>query len=92
VTTVEWHKSSYCQEGSNCLNVAAAPDGTIRLRESEAPDVIVTTTPDKLNAFIRRVKAGEFDRLFWDDGTSHDHREESTETSRLLTRQTPLLP
>jgi hypothetical protein len=62
--TLDWHKSSYCQAASNCLNVAAAPDGTIRLRESEAPDVIVTTTPDKLKAFIRGVKAGEFDRLF----------------------------
>ncbi|MFF3764410.1 DUF397 domain-containing protein [Streptomyces sp. NPDC001922] len=61
--TPEWHKSSYCAEGNNCLNLAAGPDGTILLRESEAPDVIVTTTPDKLRAFILGVKAGEFDHL-----------------------------
>ncbi|MFI1965330.1 DUF397 domain-containing protein [Streptomyces pathocidini] len=63
MSTLEWHKSSYCQEGNNCINLAAAPDGAIRLRESEAPDVIVTTTPTALGALIRAAKAGEFDHL-----------------------------
>jgi hypothetical protein len=59
----EWQKSSYCAEASSCVNVAATPNGAIRLRESEAPDVIVTTTPEKLRAFIRGVKAGAFDHF-----------------------------
>ncbi|WP_432095191.1 DUF397 domain-containing protein [Streptomyces sp. bgisy100] len=63
MTNPNWQQSSYCQAANNCLNLAAGPDGTILLRESEAPDVIVTTTPDKLKAFILGVKAGEFDHL-----------------------------
>ncbi|MEU8567601.1 DUF397 domain-containing protein [Streptomyces pathocidini] len=63
MATLDWQKSSYCQGASNCIHLAAAPDGAIRLRESEAPDVIVTTTPTALGALIRAAKAGEFDHL-----------------------------
>lgn len=61
--TPHWRKSSFSGEGNNCLNVASAADGTIRLRESEAPDTVLTTTPARLGDFIRAAKAGEFDRL-----------------------------
>lgn len=64
-----WQKSSYSGDGSNCLYVAAASDGTVRLRESDLPDVVVTTTPRRLRAFIRGVKAGEFDRLTEEQAT-----------------------
>lgn len=37
VSTFHWQKSSYSSEGNNCLELATAPDGTIRLRESDAP-------------------------------------------------------
>jgi hypothetical protein len=63
LSTLDWHKSSYCQAANNCLNVASATDGTIRLRESEAPDTILTTTPTHLGHFIRAAKAGTFDHL-----------------------------
>ncbi|ADI09138.1 hypothetical protein SBI_06018 [Streptomyces bingchenggensis BCW-1] len=63
MSTLVWHKSSYCQAASNCLNVASDADGTIRLRESEAPDTVLTTTPARLGDFIRAAKAGEFDHL-----------------------------
>ncbi len=63
MSTCDWQKSSYSGDGSNCLNISATPDGTIRLRESDDPDVIVTTTPEKLRAFILGVKDGEFDHL-----------------------------
>ncbi|MFE2041554.1 DUF397 domain-containing protein [Streptomyces sp. NPDC059477] len=33
------------------------------MRESDSPEVIVTTTPAKLAAFLAGVKAGEFDHL-----------------------------
>jgi hypothetical protein len=58
-----WQKSSYSVgEGNNCLNLAACPDGTLRLRESDEPEVVLTAGPAGLGALIRRVKAGGFDR------------------------------
>ncbi len=56
-----WQKSSYSAHGANCLNVATASPNVIKLRESDAPDVIVTTTPVSLRAFIRAAKAGRYD-------------------------------
>ncbi|MEW2550075.1 DUF397 domain-containing protein [Streptomyces sp. NPDC047002] len=59
-----WQKSSFSGTGANCLNVARdVGDGTIKLRESDDPDVVVTTSPEKLRAFILGVKAGEFDHF-----------------------------
>lgn len=54
-----WQKSSYSggPEG-NCLYIATAPDGTLRLRESDAPHTILATGPHGLAALLRRVKAG----------------------------------
>ncbi|MGY0058143.1 DUF397 domain-containing protein [Streptomyces sp. LZ34] len=63
MSTLDWQKSSYCAEGSNCLNLAVTPDRTIRLRESEDPHITVTTTPARLGTFIRAAKAGAFDHL-----------------------------
>ncbi|MER0246106.1 DUF397 domain-containing protein [Streptomyces sp. HSW2009] len=51
-------------EGENppeYLEVAAGPDGRIYLRESRNRDEVVITTPPKWEAFIKGVKAGEFD-------------------------------
>lgn len=53
-----WQKSSYSNEGANCVNVAAAPDGTLRLRESDDPDVILATTRSGLSALLESIKAG----------------------------------
>ncbi|WP_431043417.1 DUF397 domain-containing protein [Streptomyces sp. P1-3] len=63
MSTLDWKKSSYCQAASNCLNLAAAPDRTVRLRESEHPGTVLRTTPARLGTFIRAAKAGAFDRL-----------------------------
>jgi hypothetical protein len=60
VSTLTWQKSSHSGSGSNCLNVAAAPDGTIRLLESDAPDTVLTTTPTGLRTLLLAIKAGEF--------------------------------
>ncbi|WP_413801850.1 DUF397 domain-containing protein [Streptomyces iranensis] len=59
----DWQKSSHSQEGSACLNIAAPSPHTIALRESDEPDVILTTTPATLGTFIRAAKAGALDRL-----------------------------
>lgn len=52
-----WQKSSHSQEASSCVYIAAAPDNTIHLRESDDPDTTLTTTPDRLHALIRTLKA-----------------------------------
>ncbi|MGW7658133.1 DUF397 domain-containing protein [Streptomyces asiaticus] len=62
VSGYQWRKSSYSANSSNCVNVAADGNG-IALRESDDPDVILTTTPAALRAFIRAAKAGGFDRI-----------------------------
>ncbi|MBB5938326.1 DUF397 domain-containing protein [Streptomyces zagrosensis] len=61
--TLNWQKSSYCQEANNCINLAATPDGTIHLRESEAPAVVIRTTVGPLGSFVRAIKAGELSAL-----------------------------
>ncbi|WP_434481754.1 DUF397 domain-containing protein [Streptomyces sp. NBC_01340] len=56
VHTIHWQKSTYSGDGSNCVYVAATPTGTVRLRESDAPETILTTTPAALNSLIRTLK------------------------------------
>jgi hypothetical protein len=56
----EWQKSFYSSEGGNCMNIAAAPDGTLRIRESDDPDVILATVPGPLGSLLIAIKA---DRL-----------------------------
>ncbi|MET8539648.1 DUF397 domain-containing protein [Kitasatospora sp. NPDC004799] len=43
--------------------LAAAPEHSIKLRESDDPGTILTTSPGALRALLRGVKAGEFDHL-----------------------------
>ncbi|MCX4699187.1 DUF397 domain-containing protein [Streptomyces sp. NBC_01373] len=51
-----WQKSTFSGgPQGECLYVATAPDGTIRLRESDTPDVILTAAPAGLAALIRYV-------------------------------------
>ncbi|KIF76359.1 hypothetical protein QR77_25705 [Streptomyces sp. 150FB] len=64
MSALHWQKSSFSGEANGCVYVAAADDGTIKLHESDDPaGAIVTTTPEKLRAFILGVKAGEFDHF-----------------------------
>ncbi|MEX3100548.1 MULTISPECIES: DUF397 domain-containing protein [unclassified Streptomyces] len=59
---IQWRKSSYSEQAGNCLELAVV-DGQILVRESDEPDVIVSTTRTKLAAFLAGAKAGEFDDL-----------------------------
>ncbi|MCX4665602.1 DUF397 domain-containing protein [Streptomyces sp. NBC_01381] len=54
---LDWQKSSYSggPEG-NCLYVAAESDGTIHLRESDAPHEILTAAPAQLTALLDHIK------------------------------------
>ncbi|ATL30026.1 DUF397 domain-containing protein [Streptomyces formicae] len=56
MTELAWQKSTYSQEASSCVNIATAPDGTIRLRESDEPEVILSTSRTQLGTLIRAVK------------------------------------
>ncbi|RNG26979.1 DUF397 domain-containing protein [Streptomyces botrytidirepellens] len=58
-----WRKSSYSVEGSNCLFVGVGKRDAIVLRESEHPEVLLSTTRAPLRAFIRAAKGGEFDTV-----------------------------
>ncbi|WP_079151076.1 DUF397 domain-containing protein [Streptomyces sparsogenes] len=59
-----WRKSSFSTgEAANCLELAADPTGTPRLRESDDPEVVITMPAATLRAFLRAAKAGEFDRM-----------------------------
>ncbi len=61
--THHWQKSSFSGEGNACLYVSAPDNATIRLRESDEPNTILTTTPRALSALIRSAKAGRLDHL-----------------------------
>lgn len=43
-------------DSSNCVYVAATPTGTVRLRESDEPETILTTRPAALSSLIRILK------------------------------------
>ncbi|MFE2188207.1 DUF397 domain-containing protein [Streptomyces sp. NPDC059455] len=63
MSTRDWQKSSFSGEGNACLYVSALDSATIRLRESDEPDTILTTNPTALSALIRSAKAGRLDHL-----------------------------
>ncbi|MFD7453354.1 DUF397 domain-containing protein [Kitasatospora sp. NPDC059827] len=63
MAVLNWQKSSYSSESANCIYLAVAVGGTIKLRESDEPEVVITSRADGLRALLRGVKAGEFDHL-----------------------------
>ncbi|WP_329534042.1 DUF397 domain-containing protein [Streptomyces sp. NBC_01450] len=54
--SIHWQKSTYSGDSSNCVYIAAAPEGTVHLRESDDPETILTTTPAALKSLIRTLK------------------------------------
>ncbi|QIZ33654.1 DUF397 domain-containing protein [Saccharopolyspora sp. ASAGF58] len=65
---VEWRKSSFSGTGGNgsgnCVETAALPDGRIAVRNSNTPDTgTVLFTRTEISAWIKGIKAGEFDDL-----------------------------
>jgi Domain of unknown function (DUF397) len=65
---VQWRKSSYSTGGSNgggdCVETAALPDGRIAVRNSNHPEAgVVYFTRAEIDAWLKGVKAGEFDDL-----------------------------
>ncbi|MEU4890817.1 DUF397 domain-containing protein [Streptomyces sp. NPDC044780] len=64
MTELNWQKSSYSSagDGNSCIELASL-GAAVALRESDDPRTVVTTTPTKLRALLRSIKAGEFDHL-----------------------------
>lgn len=59
-----WRTSSFSGNNGTCVEVAVCPDGRIAVRNSNHPDEgPVLFTRAEMNAWIRGVKAGEFDDL-----------------------------
>ena len=50
-----WQKSTFSEDHANCLYIATAPDGTLRLRESDTPDVVLATTPKGFATLLQHV-------------------------------------
>jgi len=64
MSALQWRKSSFSSgDAANCVELAADPTGTPHFRESDDPEVVISTTPAALRAFLRAAKAGGFDRL-----------------------------
>ncbi|MFF3735364.1 DUF397 domain-containing protein [Streptomyces sp. NPDC002476] len=66
-TTTEsphWFKSSYSNNGGNCVEVAAnlaAAHGIVPVRDSKNPNgPVLNTTTDAFASFVTGIKSGEF--------------------------------
>ncbi|MFB8414110.1 DUF397 domain-containing protein [Streptomyces albidoflavus] len=58
-----WQRSSFCGGGGNNCVETRSQDGVILLRESDAPEAVVRMPPEQFAAFVRGIKAGEYDHL-----------------------------
>jgi hypothetical protein len=56
VPTIHWQKSTYSGDSSNCVYVAATPTGAVHLRESDEPEIVLSTTRDRMSALICTLK------------------------------------
>ncbi|MEV2252250.1 DUF397 domain-containing protein [Streptomyces sp. NPDC050147] len=57
MTELVWQKSTFSEGGGdNCVYIASSREAdTIYLRESDAPETTLTTTPAALSALIRTL-------------------------------------
>ncbi|MFE7115788.1 DUF397 domain-containing protein [Streptomyces sp. NPDC057654] len=61
MSDLTWQKSSFSGGGNGeCVEVAAAPGGAVRLRESDRPGAVVSVPAAGLRGLVRQLKAGEF--------------------------------
>ncbi|MCU4746832.1 MULTISPECIES: DUF397 domain-containing protein [Streptomyces] len=52
-----WLKSSFSEPGTeNCIELAADPTGSTRIRESASPEVELATTPARLRGLLLAVR------------------------------------
>ncbi|MER5555645.1 DUF397 domain-containing protein [Streptomyces sp. NPDC002793] len=55
------------------IEIAFGPGGFVYLRETSAPETVVTTTAQKWEAFAQGVVAGEFDHFAEAEAASTDN-------------------
>ncbi|TQE31035.1 DUF397 domain-containing protein [Streptomyces ipomoeae] len=56
MSTRQWQKSSYCQEGDACVHISAGP-ATIHVTESADPaHTVLSTIPSAFGALVRALK------------------------------------
>ncbi|WP_405840362.1 DUF397 domain-containing protein [Streptomyces platensis] len=56
-----WFKSSYSNNGGNCIEVAANIPGAVPVRDSKDPNgPALTFTANGWSSFVAAVKGGEF--------------------------------
>lgn len=65
---IQWRTSSFTDSGTSnggtCVEVAALSDGRVAVRNSNHPDAgAVYFTRAEMTAWIKGIKAGEFDDL-----------------------------
>ncbi|MFS8200846.1 DUF397 domain-containing protein [Streptomyces sp. CWNU-52B] len=58
MTELRWQKSTFSSEASNCLELATAPDGTHRLRESDNPTTTLTLHTPDLASLLAAARRG----------------------------------
>ncbi|MER6015416.1 DUF397 domain-containing protein [Streptomyces bluensis] len=63
MTELNWQKSTYSEEASSCVYLAATPAGTILLRESDAPETVLRTDTRQLNALIATLRSPSLSAL-----------------------------
>lgn len=64
LTNATWRKSSFSGNNGECVEVAALADGRVAVRDSNNPHTcVVLLTRPEMAAFIKGVKACEYDDL-----------------------------
>jgi hypothetical protein len=58
MTDLMWQKSSFSAEASNCVNIAMASDGTLWLRESDEPEVVLKARASRTRGLLIAIKSG----------------------------------
>ncbi|MGI9099764.1 MAG: DUF397 domain-containing protein [Solirubrobacteraceae bacterium] len=57
-----WRRSSFSQDGGQCVETAFLPDGGVALRHSRDPEgSVLIYTRREWDAFLKGAKDGEFD-------------------------------
>jgi hypothetical protein len=56
--TLNWQKSTFSNESNDCVELAVTARGTVLIRESEEPGVVLSTTPSALARFLQAIKRG----------------------------------
>jgi hypothetical protein len=55
VIPLNWQKSSYSSEASNCVELASTPGGAVHLRESDDPARMLCITRTELAALLNVI-------------------------------------